>query len=596
MARAAAAATSTSTAAPPPRRGLSLSLLTQGKPQSSSSLLSSATSTSTKPARSSQSDSSAKRPASSLSAAAAATAAAVEKSVASSSQQQKRASVTIDLTIGGSNSSSSSSSSINNGAQKKSSSAAGTADSKQKAPLTMSAAVAALTAAPPSLPKQKRPTLKSKRTLPPATAKAHDDAADPSPRLQKKVKSSSNSGGELLAKLVQNVAAAGGQDGYSESLSGGLPTIEPEDYWKNLRSWDFVSHFSQSVGGNNNSIVEAADPDAVLRQRKPLPDVFINAKQYTALWAPLCLAECRAQLLQEAALNMTTPIPVMVHPAAQHCSNGPSGARYHRRGGNNNALIADSFVSDYEETAGYVKVEPIRGRPSNKYNNRRNGNGGGGGGGGDAERFMTHDVCLLLAPRYHDILDRMQKNNNNSSNSNNDLPAPPFGKTLDDVHAWEGAGFIGQVENPRNSANGLILKVSKQKWAKIGSSLSSSSDGTEMYLVKLGSNITALREFTALCRVDQLPMKRFLLADQYSSSSSSNKSNGNKQKNKLSCHQSSEQLLRLMGGETALGKGFLDYARQKFNASQLTAIAASAHEYGEGGFTCIKGPPGTGST
>jgi senataxin len=27
----------------------------------------------------------------------------------------------------------------------------------------------------------------------------------------------------------------------------------------------------------------------------------------------------------------------------------------------------------------------------------------------------------------------------------------------------------------------------------------------------------------------------------------------------------------------------------------LTAIAASAHEYGEGGFTLIKGPPGTGS-
>ena len=43
-----------------------------------------------------------------------------------------------------------------------------------------------------------------------------------------------------------------------------------------------------------------------------------------------------------------------------------------------------------------------------------------------------------------------------------------------------------------------------------------------------------------------------------------------------------------------MGKGFYDFARKKFNPSQLGAIAASAEQYGGWGFTLIKGPPGTG--
>jgi hypothetical protein len=53
-------------------------------------------------------------------------------------------------------------------------------------------------------------------------------------------------------------------------------------------------------------------------------------------------------------------------------------------------------------------------------------------------------------------------------------------------------------------------------------------------------------------------------------------------------------ILSMMGGPSALGKGFAEYASRKFNLSQLGAISASAQKYGEGGFTLIKGPPGTG--
>ena len=114
-----------------------------------------------------------------------------------------------------------------------------------------------------------------------------------------------------------------------------------------------------------------------------------------------------------------------------------------------------------------------------------------------------------------------------------------------------------------------------------------------MHLVKLGSNVTALREFTALTRVDLLPLKRFLLGQHLTDGHGRRSSNCGKRKEVV--QQSTQKLLEKMGGSQALGTGFISYAQKKFNTSQLAAIAAAANEYGEGGFTLIKGPPGTGS-
>jgi hypothetical protein len=126
------------------------------------------------------------------------------------------------------------------------------------------------------------------------------------------------------------------------------------------------------------------------------------------------------------------------------------------------------------------------------------------------------------------------------------------------------------------------LKVSKRKWATMGAK--------QMYLVRIGSNVTALREFTALCRVETLPMKRYLLGQHLQQQTQP--SNTKTGAVVSSSSKSSQHLLDQMGGTQALGKGFIEYARRKFNASQLTAIAASANQYGDGGFTLIKGPPG----
>lgn len=47
-------------------------------------------------------------------------------------------------------------------------------------------------------------------------------------------------------------------------------------------------------------------------------------------------------------------------------------------------------------------------------------------------------------------------------------------------------------------------------------------------------------------------------------------------------------------GRNALGIGFRIWVKSKFNHSQQEAINGAAREYGSGGFTLVKGPPGTG--
>ena len=169
-------------------------------------------------------------------------------------------------------------------------------------------------------------------------------------------------------------------------------------------------------------------------------------------------------------------------------------------------------------------------------------------------QFFTNDIAVLVVKESADIFD-----------------------TDDENATVEGISLVGHCEATYDTVEGMTLKVSKRRWATIGQK--------EMVLFRVGSNVTALREFTALCRIEQLPLKQFLLGEHLAKEEN---------RRKLSRNQSPEVLLERMGG-SQLGEGFQQFCRRKFNQSQLTAIAASAHEYGEGGFTLIKGPPGTGS-
>lgn len=137
-------------------------------------------------------------------------------------------------------------------------------------------------------------------------------------------------------------------------------------------------------------------------------------------------------------------------------------------------------------------------------------------------------------------------------------------------------GLVGHVEFRRDSLDGLLLRVSKRWWATVGKE--------DMYLWKLGSNIMALREFTALCRVESIPLLRNLLGQNLVDDAHK----------KIVARYNPCYMLDAMGGVIALGKGFTKYVKETFNPSQLVAISASANHYGDGDFTLIKGPPGTG--
>lgn len=361
----------------------------------------------------------------------------------------------------------------------------------------------------------------------------------PSPVLQRKAVQPAQgaslvAGTSSLASLVKHVANGNGNDD-SSALS--LPTHKADDFWKNLRDWDLPSQHHNEVQLQQK---QNNDADALMSNAQPIrkliPNTFLNARHYIAAWAPLCMAECRSQLLQEVVQYASTPVLVSVQSTSSRVR--------HRR---DHGAGDDAPWMEENETGGHVIVSP---------KNR-----------GDTMSFFPNDVVLLIQARYKDILRDI----------GNARASPPDGTDPESSTAFAGISLIGHTESARRELNGLILKVSKRKWTVIGEK--------EMYLVKVGSNVTALREFTALCSIDTLPMKQFLLGQHLEKAEN---------RRKLSRNQPIEQLLQQMGGEK-LGDGFLSYAAKKFNHSQLTAIAASAHEYGEGGFTLIKGPPGTGS-
>jgi len=131
-------------------------------------------------------------------------------------------------------------------------------------------------------------------------------------------------------------------------------------------------------------------------------------------------------------------------------------------------------------------------------------------------------------------------------------------------------GFIGRALNHRSSSvDGLLVRVSQKLWAQFSSL-------NELFVIKIGSNVTAVREFNALMRVDKLPLNKYLLGG------------------KVAIEQDGQQPKGKVLDELPIG--FQTFLKSKANSSQLDAISAAAREYGAGGFTLIKGPPVTGKS
>ena len=108
------------------------------------------------------------------------------------------------------------------------------------------------------------------------------------------------------------------------------------------------------------------------------------------------------------------------------------------------------------------------------------------------------------------------------------------------------------------------------------------------YTNKIVLHCVGIREFRALCNINEMPMIKYVLSAtrQHSHMSS------------LSAYQKAtlNDPLSTHGGSNTLGIGFRIWVKSKFNNSQQEAINAASREYGSGGFSLVKGPPGTGKT
>lgn len=346
------------------------------------------------------------------------------------------------------------------------------------------------------------------------------------------------SAGSLSSILMSNADTAKYMQADAPKLLKHYDKIEPNDYWKNFRDWDFLSDLSLKMSSSNKngqtngkSVGKRKGDDTESGEtqlRKPLPNTFQSYREYCALWAPLCLDEARAQLLSDAMTEIPywrkkpekNPVRVRLQPLRKDV-NGSSEDM--------GLQVKSVLTTDFADRS-----------------------------------FMSNDIVLLVKSESY-LWDATKGN-----------------------HSAGGArkSIVGHIQHSRRSLDGLLIQVTRELWGQF--------EATEVVIVKLGCNITSLREFTALCRMDTIPLLDYILGPgQEKTTIPVTKGDVTDERAEK---KAKKEILTAMGGSSALGRGFADFASKKFNVSQLGAISASSKEYGMGGFTLIKGPPGTGKT
>ena len=429
---------------------------------------------------------------------------------------------------------------------------------------------------------------------------AHKRPLKRSPLNSNPESTSSSTGPLKRARILKKSARS------TEPLFRALTKFTVEDFWRAVRSWDFqadiISDMNQRnkatekkdvralIASSNSSIPENGDSSQITKSgnrkkstegisrsnsdeeeddeegelSEAIPDTFPNSFEYINVWAPLLLAEMKAQLISEVQGNKKF--------SQIDWSNIPQGC--------NMRVLCSPLMRDVGTATDYVSVQ-LRMKKKNITVSQDGKN-----------EFLTNDIILLMVPI--DLVGEIARRS-----------LVPAGLEKSSRRC-----LVGHVEQSRKSAEGLIVKVSRELWQGIGCN--------EMYLLNFGSNVTAIREYTSLTRVNSIPILSELLAGSakwsktYTSRKlpSSLKQKGFLKKARVSFsdelivgpfvqpgkskkQEASEHISKL-GGVEALGKGWVDYASARFNTSQLEAISAAATDYGSGGFTLIKGPPGTG--
>ena len=314
--------------------------------------------------------------------------------------------------------------------------------------------------------------------------------------------------------------------------------VHPDKFWAELRNWDFLSDLNQAMKSK-----AAAKKDQDLKKgtkrtlhenneantkKACLPDTFESVTQYKALWAPLLIEEAKAQIMSEVVAAQSSPNTSWIQNA--HLTKG---------------CEVKAEVSTSARTSSDYEGESSLMEPTVIVRLKR--------GASIGCQIFPNDL-LLFSPT--------------SSAVELALRGIAFeaASKPSSSHLKGRFGFVGRALNHRSgSVDGLLVRVSQKLWTQFSSL-------NQLFVIKIGSNVTAVREFNALTRVDKLPLNKYLLDG------------------KLHAKQDGQQLEGEVLDE--LPAGFQTFLKSKANSSQLNAISAAAREYGEGGFTLIKGPPG----
>jgi hypothetical protein len=201
---------------------------------------------------------------------------------------------------------------------------------------------------------------------------------------------------------------------------------------------------------------------------------------------------------------------------------------------------------------------------SGKKRRGESGSGGGGGGGrGEQDRLLFVAGDLVCLARREDVLQLASEGRLYSECGDQDKMT---------LH-----GVIGHVEYTKKSADGLKVRISRQKWIKFCKGVKL---GT-LYLWNLGGNVTSAREFAALCRVNTFPMLPYILCRKMTKAKDnldllSDSICGEMPAGVMDESLQKDDYLKKLGGNAALGEGFVNHVRQKFNVSQLGAISSAA--------------------
>jgi len=351
----------------------------------------------------------------------------------------------------------------------------------------------------------------------------------------------------LKRNLLANLTNASSAE-RSNTAKQRYATVQVEDFWSNLRSWNICREFQQMQQ------MEKADTPS--QQQEPLPLTFQSHSHYVSSWAPLCLNEARAQLLAEISSDLQQQ-----QIQKRLCHFLALGQPIRTDIGTHTDYVRIQIKLPIAEDA---QAPPHRRAKTNTYNN--------------AVMFKPNDVVLMFR-KEEDLLDILSTKNANQTSASSATAEKRF------------MGIIGTCDNFRTgSPEGLVVKVSRHLWTtQFASSHSESYQQPKegLCLLPLKANtVTSLREFHALCHVKGMSLLPVLLAGNDAQSTTA----------QHSMKKTKTELLQEMGGANALGSGFAAYAERKFNESQLEAISAAAKDYGKGGFTLVKGPPGTGKT